>query len=84
MGINILPLIDEVLGDTLDARKVIRSQALLTCWTWRQHDSCHCLQSTGDLKEQVYFLLSEKTCRETRASMADPASHYKKVEMCEN
>ena len=33
MGINILPLIDEVLGDTLDARKVIRSQALLTCWT---------------------------------------------------
>ena len=33
MGINILPLIDEVLDDTVDARKIIRSQALLTCWT---------------------------------------------------
>jgi hypothetical protein len=30
---HILPLIDEVLGDTLDARMVIRGQALLTCWT---------------------------------------------------
>ena len=42
MGINILPLEDGVLDDTLETRKSIRSPALLTCWTWGVNMSFFC------------------------------------------
>jgi hypothetical protein len=35
MGINSILSIEFDLDDSLEARKAIRSQDLLTCWTWR-------------------------------------------------
>ena len=47
---------------------------LITCWTWRQHDSCHCLLSIGDLKEQVYW--ERRLAGKPELTMADPAPNY--------
>ena len=33
--------------------EMVERRVFLTCWTWRSHDSCHCLLSTGDHKERV-------------------------------